>query len=563
MESKINYENLDIYSKRICFFFNNQEKITSYFGLFLTFVYIFASLILFLLEIIKAIQRKEIKVYDTTIYSQEMPIIDVGIEQFYFAFGLEYPNTATRYIDEGIYTAKITYFDKQKKEDDFVTVFEKDLEFEKCQVDNFGKEYQNLFVKDELNNSYCLKDFNYNITLAGSYKYERITYLRIVINPCVNSTKNNYSCKPQEVIDSLLNSGYFSIVLKDFGLNPSNYENPRIPTLQDLYTTVDRRLSKNYILNFGVTEIRTDKGLVNSQVSKEKYVQFRKVLETFSLRDEKDYHSGKNLILVQLRLEDTLLVQTRAYTKIAEILSKIGGYMQLMNTVFLLLTTIINKINSEIKIINSIFNFNIKENKMIVKLKSFRGSSKILSISINNNNNNKKKGFSSNILNNNNINNVENENKSKNHLIMKDNINNNISSLNALDSRKNKEIKNNSLKMNKHIIAFENSKNDSIKSGIDNIMSFKKNDNQLEKGKIKYTYSDLNNINNFKEEYNYMDFTDYLNLNIFDYLCPRKNAPKYKNIKLFNKGNSFYRKKMDIVNVFTLLTYIEDSIQKY
>ena len=36
----------------------------------------------------KAIKRKELKVYDTNIYSQEMPIIDIDIDQFYFAFGL-------------------------------------------------------------------------------------------------------------------------------------------------------------------------------------------------------------------------------------------------------------------------------------------------------------------------------------------------------------------------------------------------------------------------------------------------------------------------------------------
>lgn len=73
---------------------------SSFFGFFLTILFIFASLILFLYEIIKAIKRKELKVYDTNIYSQEMPIIDIDIDQFYFAFGLEYPNTANRYIDE-------------------------------------------------------------------------------------------------------------------------------------------------------------------------------------------------------------------------------------------------------------------------------------------------------------------------------------------------------------------------------------------------------------------------------------------------------------------------------
>jgi len=46
--------------------------------------------------------------------------------------------------------------------------------------------------------------------------------------------------------------------------------------------------------------------------------------------------------------------------------------MQLMNTVFLLISSYINKINSEIKIINSIFNFNTKEKKMIIKMPSFK-----------------------------------------------------------------------------------------------------------------------------------------------------------------------------------------------
>ena len=483
-----------------------------------------------------------------------MPIIDVNIDQLYFAFGLEYPSTATRYIDEGIYNAKITFFDKQKKNDDFITVTEQDLDYEKCNVDNFGKDYQNLFTKDELNNSYCLKNFNYSLTLAGSYKYDRITYLRIVITPCVNSTKNNYSCKPQDVIDKRLNSGYFSIVLKDFGLNPSNYSYPRIPTLQDLYTTVDRRLYKNYIVNFGITEIHTDTGLIKDQIYKEKYLQFRKVLETFSMRDEKDYHSGKNLILVQLRLEDTLLVQTRAYTKISEILSRIGGYMQLMNTVFLLVTSIVNRLYSEIKIINSIFNFNIKEDKMALKLRSFRTSTKAFNF-----NNNKKKFCSSNIvIHNHNMNNSENDNKSRNNLVLKDNTINNISSINALNN-KNNEIKNYSIKINnnnnKNIIYFEKFKNESVKSGNENNVNAR-NSNNINCDNFRSLF-DFN-----KEDNNYTNYNDYINLNIFDFLCTRKNSKKYKYIKLYNKGNSFYRKKMDIVNVFIILTLIEDFIKK-
>ena len=559
MESKINFTLLDMYSKKLGFFYDNHEKIGSFFGFFLTMFYIFASLTLFIYLIIKTIQRRELKVYDTTIYSQEMPIIDIDINNLYFAFGLEYPGSANRYIDESIYTVKITFIDQQKKQDRFVTVNQQNLQFEKCNVDNFGKEYQNLFVKDELNNSYCLKDFNYNLTLAGSYKFERITYIRIMVYPCVNNSKNNYSCKPQEVIDSYLNNGYFSIVLKDFGLNPSNYSYPRIPTLQDLYTTIDKGLYKNYILNFGLTEIQTDRGLLREQINKERYLQFRKVLESFSFREEKDYHAGKSLILIQLRLEDTIFVQKRTYTKISEILSLIGGYMQLMNTIFLLVSSIINNVSSEIKIINSIFNFNIKENKMILKLQFLKDFNKAFSLK------NKNIIFSLK-RNSNHVNKIESENKSKNNLIIKDIDINNISSLNnsaLLNNSSNKKIANQSqnctIKINKkqNIIPFDNSKNYYK-------YTKKESEQNNQNSNINYTSDNLQKIFfnlNSKENIKYTEFNDHIDLNIFDYFCSRKNSKKKRHVKLYSDGNRFFRKKMDIVHIFSLLLLIENIIK--
>jgi len=542
MKTNISYINFDMYSKKIGFYYNNHEKISSFFGFFLTILFIFASLILFLYEIIKAIKRKELKVYDTNIYSQEMPIIDIDIDQFYFAFGLEYPNTANRYIDESIYTVDITFLDRRKIKDEFITVYQQKLEIEKCKVENFGKDYQNLFIKDELNNSYCLKNFNYSLTFAGSYKYDRITYIRILVYPCVNSSNNNFSCKPQEQIDSYFKSGYFSIVLKDFGLNPSNYSSPKVPTLQDLYTTIDKRFSKNYILNFGLTEVHTDTSLIKEQLNKEKYLQFRKVLETFSFRDEKDYLSGQSLILVQLRLEDTIYIQKRTYTKISEIFSFIGGYMQLMNTVFMLISTIINKIYSEIKIVKSIFNFNVKENKLTLKLKSINDLGKKFNCEIyeNSSKNTKENKDNSEY--------EKNEFKSRNDLIIKENNFPSISFINISNNNNINKIKNYSLrKTNNHLFSEDLKKT--------KCEAFQIGKNLKYNNFIKIN-SDINNKNYKKNK----DFGDDINMNIFNYLCSRKNSKYYKTIKLFNNGSIFFRKKMDIVHVFILLSILENNI---
>ena len=547
MASKFKYTKLDMYSKTIGFYYDNQEKIGSYFGLFLTIIYICTSLILLFYEFIKIIQRAEFNVYDSTIYPLETPYIEIDINQFYFAFALEDPITNNRFIDERIYTAQIAFIDKQKINDKFETVNKKSLDFEKCNLENFGKEYQHLFMKDELSNSYCLKNFNYTLPFGGTYKHERFKYIRIRIFPCVNSTKNNFTCRSQKDIDYYMSSGYFSIVLKDFGLNPSNYSHPVIPILQDIFTTIDRRIHKNLILNLGVTEIHTDTGIINKKISIKKYLQFRKEIENFTFREQNDYYAGKSVILVQLRLDDIIFIQKRSYDKMSQLLSKIGGYMQILYTFFLLITSIINKLNNEIKIINSIFDFNLKEKKMILKLKSIKEFNQNTGLKITNNlelspeNKIKEKK-------------KEIENKSQNNLIIEENNIYNISPLNISDNKKMNESQNYIIKINnkKNILGIGNSNskrsiNDCLGHGI------KFNRQNLEKFLFRIDSKDENSYKNYK---------DHIKLSLIDYLCSRKNSKKYKYIELFNKSNAFFKKKIDIVSVFTLLSIVEDMIKK-
>jgi len=547
MASKFKYTKLDMYSKTIGFYYDNQEKIGSYFGLILTIIYICTCLILLFFEFIRIIQRSEFNVYDSTIYPLETPYIEIDIKQLYFAFALEDPITNNRFIDERIYTAQIAFIDKQKIIDKFETVNKKSLDFEKCNLENFGEEYQHLFVKEELSNSYCLKNFNYTLSFGGTYKHERFKYIRIRIFPCVNSTKNNFTCRSQKEIDYYMSSGYFSIVLKDVGLNPSNYSYPVIPTLQDIFTTIDRRMHKNLVLNLGVTEIHTDTGIINKKIYIKKFLQFRKEIENFTFREQNDYYAGKSVILVQLRLDDIIFVQKRSYTKMSELLSKIGGYMQIIYTFFLLITSIINKLNNEIKIINSIFDFNLKENKMILKLKSIREFNKNVGVKINNNleisPDNKLKEKK-----------IEFEDKSKNNLIIEENNIYNISPLNISDNKRINESQNYIIKINnkKNILGFGNSNrkeliNECLGSGI------KFNKQNLEK-----CLFDVDS----KDENIYKDYKDHIKLSLIDYLCSRKNSKKYKYIELYNKSNAFFKKKIDIVRVFTLLSIVEDRIKR-
>ena len=530
MSSKMSLLDLDIYSRRIGFFYHNRERISSYCGLFLTFIYVVASIILFIYYMIMTAQRREIRVYDSSFIAQEMPVINLDKNYFYFAFGLENPKTLNRFVDESIYIPEVVYIDRAKINGKFKTVNRINLSLEKCQEGIFGEDYQHLFVVGELANSYCLKDFNYNLTFQGGYKYEKMSYIRIKIFPCTNSTENNNKCKST--------SGYFSILLKDIGLNPSNYSYPVIPTLQDLYTTVDKRFYKNLILTYGLTQVQTDIGLFNEKIANNKYIQFKKSFENFIFMEEEEYNSGKEIIFIEIRLDDHILIQKRTYTKISETFSRIGGYMQLMNTIFLLISLLINRLDAEQKVLNSIFNFNIKENKVNLKYQALNSlyssnESKFVK-NIDPNISSKNKGSSS-----------------------KDSESNDNSNLYLILNNNNNKNKENHLNKSKNLKTFEESKNKENS----NIIKYKNQENviqyQKDNGKKIIIKKNGNNNNKISKGY-----TDQLYLNCFDRFCIRKDPRKRKTIQLFNLSSIFYRKRMDIVISFSRSFLIEKLLLK-
>ena len=520
----------DIYSKTASFYYNNQEKIGSKFGLFLTILYVLTSLTIITYYLIIAFQRSEIKEYDSSIYEQEVTKININSNNLYFAFGLEDPVTSNRYIDETIYYPQILFIDRIKINGEFHTIEKKELEYDRCKEEGFGQNYQHFLTKGELNNSYCLKNFDFNLTFAGGYKYEKMAYIRIKIFPCKNHTKNNNYCKPQEVIDSYLTSGYFSILIKDFSLNPLNYSNPVIPNLQNLFTTIDRRLYKNFIIDFGITEINTDIGFFNENIHKEKYLKYRESFDYFFFREEQGINVGNEICNIQLKLDDTITIHTRKYTKISEIFPKIGGYMNLIYIIFSFFSILINQFNLELKIINGIFDFNLKENKMVFKLSSFDFNSfkvtnvnKSVIITSQKNLENFKFDF--------------NKYKSKH---KNDNSNSfGSNNLDDSDSKKITDIQNN----NKTKTLNKNMKSNSKK-----FITRKSNEN----------YPKFNLFINDKEDKkNVLDYKDNININLFDYFCRRKNKNIKQSIQLYNLGIGFYRKLMDVIHVFVLLLITE------
>ena len=562
-----NIKDIDMYSKSIGFYYYNKSKITSNFGLCLTIAYIFISLGLFLFYTLETIKRTNIKVHDSTMHLKETSKINLEPNLFYFAFGVENPKTSSRFIDESIYYPKVTFFEKIKEGSTLKTIEEKEVEIERCKQEKFGDKYQNLFVKDELNNSYCINDINKSLT--KKFSFDRISYIKIEIHACINTTENNNHCKPKEVIDEHISGTFFSLVAKDIGLDPANYSDPIIPTLQDLHTTIDKNFFRDFNIYFGLTEVQTDVGLLNERIHKERYMNFIKSTQAFYYRDDEHYYNGETICEIQIKISEDIRVHKRTFSKMTEVFAITGGYMQLISTIFKIISLLSNKLGYEIKMVNSLFNVYPKKNKIRLKYRlkntlidrKDKLSTKQFSLyrikktTLSTNNNNITiHGIDKQSVNRLNIN---------DYLVNSIKFDNNLNS-NSPNQNQYKNSRTSQTLTEENNSPFENKMKESSNNYIGNRnkskisllnlgINFINNNNFYNKNN-----TDLKNKNIFIEtdEEIHMKSTRF-KMNVFYYYLFSRCKNSKEELNLFNLAISFYKKKLDIIHLFCIILLIE------
>ena len=563
----INILDLDIYSRRISFFYGGKEKISSKFGFFLTSLYIVISIVLFLNYFIRTISREEVTASDSTTHPDTIPSININEDIFNLAFGLEHPSTFSRFIDETIYYPKISYIEKIKKNGIFVNKLKINVEAEKCKNSKFGQNFQNLLEKGELNNSYCLS--NYNLTLKGGFQYSEVAFIKISIFPCKNSTENNITCKPQNVIDKFFHNNYFSILAKDTALNPSDFSNPGLPILLNTYTSVDKQIKKDYYVKFAITEIETDTGLFSQQIKKDKFLRYTKDFDDFFFVDSNYFTSGNEILTLTIRIEDNIYFQKRTYKKMAEVFASTGGYMQLIYSIFAIISILTKTMNIEKKLINSLFYFNIKQKKVILSIEYKKklnyttlGSSIEKTEDIKetkqiwkNSEKNKKINFIPYIA-------------KKSPLIRK-------YSKFVKNEKKNEKSLRKSVSLGKDTpipIKNNNGQNDASIDGLLNIPKIKEyngkkysivqsnkilNNTQMNRLYLRNKTNESENMEKLeKENFNGVDF------NLFEYYCFWKLSKKKLQIELFKFAYKFFKSQMDIVNFFNIIILTQIMMKK-
>ena len=360
---------LDMFGKKISLFFNGNETDGTTFGKMMTFIYIGLYIILFLVTTITVLLKNGGNYYDSELTPTKLPEIKLNHDLLYFGFSLQNAKTYDSYLDESIYYPKAYY--KQAKRENNIWKWEiEEIEIEKCKLEKFGKNYQNLFSNKPLNNLYCFKNINH--ILKGHYIYDEYSLYSISIFPCVNKTENNYSCKSKEEIENKIENSLFSVEMESIGLNPNNHSYPAQPIAENLYTSIGTEFIREFHIFLEIVQIQTDENLIFENFKKENFLRYSKNTPMLSIK-KNIMKEGNSVCDFELKLSDKIKVQKRSYTKIYSSLSNTGGAMVFIRVLIVLFSFLPVQTLHELNVINKLFKIDKSKKALALNnLKKFK-----------------------------------------------------------------------------------------------------------------------------------------------------------------------------------------------
>jgi len=616
---------IDLYGKDPEIYFKGRAQKTSLIGRIFTIIYAIAYIGFFAYETIRMLMKYDITFSESYAFKGEPPSMKVTNDDLYGGFALEDPKTLETYVDETIYYTR-AFFKVGKKVQQVWTWQEKELEVEVCQLDKFGTRYREVFKNVRLHRFYCVKKIDE--ILEGHLTYDVYSYIYLAFYPCVNTTENNNKCKPKETINKFLKRTYITLRLQDIELTPQNYDNPVQARKKDATFRIGKNLFPNIEFDFNIVDIETDEDIIGfAAFNKVRYDKFLKLHQTtvlYNLNENDILDTGEAICNITLQLSDSILTQIRTYPKFIQVLGDVGGVMEVMFSLFKIVTSFLINTLYEKSIVNHLFNFDI--DKKIISIKKDETVKKV-KIKIDSNiHNGQPKKYSSAIT----LTKISTQHSIYNdevsdHSVNGDNLNkNDLGSEEAPKMNTSRKflskIPSSNSSLNDDVISIE-SKNESIENNytkskfnnqnllLSKNIQKKKNNNNKYKVKssfssnlAKYERNDIKNKNSFIKRNKKKSQNNYHNIKIYDlnnneirssfrengsfknkvelqrkktiiskikvnrctlyccFICVRKK----KNVQniLLDEGMKIIIEKLDIINIFRKMNILDNTLDK-
>ena len=348
------FKNLDLYGKPPELYFKGKQKKTSLIGTIFSYIFITIYIIIFIYKLYRMFKRIDITFYDIYSFTEEIPSIDVTNENFYITFSV-YNALNEPFINNSIYYPVAYFNDNGKKE----------MQVEPCDINKIGTKYKQLFKESNLKNYYCLNKVNHTLRALENSFY-------IQLFPCKNSTENNYSCQPREIIDESLNGKNLEILLEDIILTPFDYKNPVQPKVNILYTTIFKNFGQYLYTEMQLIKIETNTNMIGFDFFQQKKIEKFIKYDTLEIIPQPGYNledkdNNFPICEIEFQLKDKVLLEKRQYIQLVDLLGEIGGFMEIVNSFLGIICSFFANILYDISMSNNLFSFDLNENNILIK----------------------------------------------------------------------------------------------------------------------------------------------------------------------------------------------------
>jgi hypothetical protein len=317
----------DIFGVQAKLQLNQEDTYRTNVGALFTIFYLFVSISLFFGFGVDMYQRTNPRV---TFNTETVPHIKTNYSNDGFTYAYRIEDTNGKFFSNNSILSTIIYYGLYEQISGVWQLkIAKLIEQKRC------SEFPNLKQKEEyfnisLKEWYCI-DVS-DLTMGGSWSSDFVSTILINAQQCINSTINNNSCLPQEIIQNSFNNKYTSAGLfySDLTLyaepKMNDYENPLKNYLVNSFQMLGVGMSKRKIQTFKTTAINDDRGWFYKNIIEQKIISTDTVQFDSTL---KDYWSQDVLYSSFLYFGNRKDVYNRNYTKIQEVIATIGGFTKL------------------------------------------------------------------------------------------------------------------------------------------------------------------------------------------------------------------------------------------
>ena len=225
-----------------------------------------------------------------------------------------------------------------------------------------------------MNNLYCVKNFNQ--LLEGHQTYDKYSYFNIEFFPCVNSTENNNICASKELIGLLLNKFGVTFAMQDIDLTPQDYENPVDYRLKEVSLKVASDLYLEVHSFWRVVNVETDEDVIglgtSNNIRKAKYLKYDKAQMLYSNSKLNLESANTPLVSFTVGLSEQELTETRSYPKLIAVIGDVGGFMEVIFSLFGVIATILTETLYTKSLVNHLFSFDLDKKLVLVKKKNIK-----------------------------------------------------------------------------------------------------------------------------------------------------------------------------------------------